>query len=328
MKPVTTSIGAEPATNFNPAQGPVEPGASSFETLLSKSSLGPVVPREPAKRPARLGAGLEELLLAQRSVAATALRVDQPIDTPTRTLKPTAAPLLKVKDAPSPRSLDALAARAGVTEVMAARAKAQQVADPQHRGEAHAATKATHHAHRAQRAVEERPPEQRAEERTTDAPALAPASLPGAPLAPTSDRPFALEAPPPTAPAPLAALPPALFEDPSLRVVLMPQVARLSVDTADAGRLHLQIKLADGVAELRATGPAASLMEARQGELRVALAKEGLAMGSFDLTQSDSRGQADRPQPDEDLPRRPPTAARTTISTAAPIGDGHLHVKA
>ncbi len=134
--------------------------------------------------------------------------------------------------------------------------------------------------------------------------------------------------------AALSALPPSLGEDPSLRVVMLPQVARVSVETADAGRLSIQVKVNDGVAEVRATGPAAPLAEARQGELRVALAKEGLAMGSFDMTQSQSGSQShsqQRHEPERGVERfaprpAPRTSPHTTpAQTSTPQG---VHVKA
>jgi hypothetical protein len=132
------------------------------------------------------------------------------------------------------------------------------------------------------------------------------------------------EAPPPAPPVP--SMTPAMLEDPSLRVVVLPSIARVNVDTGDQGSLSLQVKVQDGVTDIRATGPAASLIEARQGELRVALANEGLALGHFDLGQSDSGGRRERfetPEERERLPRRAPPRTATTTR-----GDGRLSVKA
>ena len=156
----------------------------------------------------------------------------------------------------------------------------------------------------------------------------------GSPVAPTATpvvaaEPFRIEAPAALKDAaPLAPLAPVMNEDPSLRVVLLPHVARMSMDTGEAGRINVELKVHNGITELRATGPAAQLLESRQGELRVALAKEGLALGHFDLTQSGSQqrhGGSDR----ADLEVSPaPTARRATSSTELATEDGRVHVKA
>ncbi|MDP1824555.1 MAG: hypothetical protein Q8L48_14970 [Archangium sp.] len=142
-----------------------------------------------------------------------------------------------------------------------------------------------------------------------------------------TSEPFRLEAPAPIKEAaPLVPLAPVMNDDPSLRVVLLPTIARLSMDTGEAGRINVQLKVQDGVTELRATGPAAQLLESRQGELRVALAKEGLALGHFDLTQSGSQHRhAERPE----LEFSPPPTARRAVSSQDPAAeDGRVHVKA
>ncbi|MCU0699092.1 MAG: flagellar hook-length control protein FliK [Myxococcaceae bacterium] len=122
---------------------------------------------------------------------------------------------------------------------------------------------------------------------------------------------------------------PAMLEDPSLRVVVLPTLARVNVETADQGSLALQVRVQDGVTDIRATGPAASLIESRQGELRVALANEGLALGHFDLGQSDSGGgrreRFDTPDERDFGPRRAPLRA---VSGSTTRTDGRLSVKA
>ena len=139
-------------------------------------------------------------------------------------------------------------------------------------------------------------------------------------------EPFRIEAPAAIRDAaPLAPLAPQMMDDPSLRIVLLPTVARMSMDTGENGRLNLQLKVRDGVTEVQATGPASQLLESRQGELRVALAKEGLALGHFDLTQSGSQQRHERPELD---PSAPPTARRATSSQDPATDDGRVHVKA
>ncbi len=162
------------------------------------------------------------------------------------------------------------------------------------------------------------------EERKTDEiPALKTEAAP----TPVASEPLKTEAPPAIRDAaPLAPLAPLMMEDPSLRVVLLPTIARLSLDTGEAGQLNVQLKMHDGVTDVRASGPAAQLLESRQGEIRVALAKEGLAMGHFDLTQSGSQQRhAERPE-FETSPR--PTAPRATHVPETATEDGRVHVKA
>jgi hypothetical protein len=134
----------------------------------------------------------------------------------------------------------------------------------------------------------------------------------------------AVSAPPAVIPAALEPMLTQVSEDPSLRISLMPMVARVSLETPDAGRVSLQLKVADGVTDVRASGPAAASLELRQNELRVALAHEGLALGNFDLTQSNQQQQ--RPERREaDLPRPPRPSAASNDSVD---DDGRLHVKA
>lgn len=131
-------------------------------------------------------------------------------------------------------------------------------------------------------------------------------------------------------PNPLPNVAPAYLDDPTLRVVVLPNVARLNVETQDSGTLSLQVKVHDGVTDIRAAGPAASLVEARQGELRLALAHEGLALGHFDLTQSDHQGASQqRFEPHDErepLPRR--THVRPESSSSTTRAEGRLSVKA
>jgi len=131
------------------------------------------------------------------------------------------------------------------------------------------------------------------------------------------------------APNPLPNVLPAHLEDPSLRVVVLPNIARMNVETQD-GSLSLQVRVHDGVTDVRASGAGSMLVEARQGELRLALAHEGLKLGQFDLTQSDSGSSRH--------PRHEPTDERTTAATPRPTlrqqptttlrADGRLSVKA
>ncbi|MCA3015495.1 MAG: hypothetical protein INH41_24155 [Myxococcaceae bacterium] len=165
--------------------------------------------------------------------------------------------------------------------------------------------------------------ERKREPERDDASALSRPPVAALPLEPSA--PARIEVPP--AAPPLHAVTPAMLEDPALRVIVLPNVARVNVDTGDQGSVSLQVKVQDGVADVRATGPAASLIEARQGELRVALASEGLSLGQFDLGQSDSGGRRERFETAEErelAPRRAPLRATTTTTRT----DGRLSVKA
>jgi hypothetical protein len=126
---------------------------------------------------------------------------------------------------------------------------------------------------------------------------------------------------------------PQIIGDPSLRIALMPHSARVSVDTPEAGRVSVQVKVTDGVAELRASGPAAGALDLRQNELRVALAHEGLALGHFDLTQH-GQGQQQRGDQSEAGALAEQSSwptVRSSVSSPpseALTGDGRVHVKA
>ena len=141
----------------------------------------------------------------------------------------------------------------------------------------------------------------------------------GAPLSAPADA-------TPRVPAPLEPFISQLVDDPTARISLTSSVARLSLDTGDAGRLSVQLKVSDGVADVKASGPAAPMLDARQNELRVALAHEGLSLGHFDMGQNQHRPE----RPDAPEPERPSQPARTARPTTPdPVAnDGRIHVKA
>lgn len=180
--------------------------------------------------------------------------------------------------------------------------------------------------HRKAMPVEETSKPELAAKQTPDAPT--PAASPEA-AAPKFELPAVVA---PKEAAPLAQVAPMMLEDPSLRAVILPTVARVSLEAGEAGRLNVQLKVNDGVTDIRASGPAAQLLESRQGELKVALAKEGLALGHFDLTQSNSQQQQQHsPSGAEgfEAPSMARRAARATSSEGASVNaNGHLHVKA
>lgn len=286
--------------------------AAGFDALLSSSSPELRTGRtSPAPAPAnekkaRAVTGTEEALLVSRTLAHS--RPVPFIDTKLVSLKPEARPAAEAV---------AQAARGPVTlDHLATRAKAQheqvRVTGPSEKKPARAES--------LQELAAEAPAR---DERKTEV-------LPTAQLAtpPPAAEPFRLEAAGPAA-APLAPVAPLLLDDPAARVVILPHVARMSVDTGDGGQLNVQVKVRDGIAELTAAGPASQLLELRQGELRVALAKEGLALGHFDLTQSGQHHQpAERHDPD---PAGAPQQRRGAQRSSTPdtvAEDGRVHVRA
>jgi len=128
--------------------------------------------------------------------------------------------------------------------------------------------------------------------------------------------------------APLPPLPiePALAAQDSLRVVLMPHSAKISVETAEAGRLSMRVEIRDGVAHVRASGEAAPLVDQRHAELRVALAQEGLALGNFELGQQQhSPDEPDRPSDASGFRRAQPAAKPATADGVSLDGRLHIH---
>ncbi|MFT3838924.1 MAG: flagellar hook-length control protein FliK [Myxococcaceae bacterium] len=128
-----------------------------------------------------------------------------------------------------------------------------------------------------------------------------------------------------------AALPPlpidpALAQQDSLRVMLLPHAAKVSVETPDSGRLEVRVDVHDGVAHVRAAGEAAPLIDARTNELRVALAQEGLALGNFELGQQQRRpDDPERPSDASGFRRAQPAAKSATEGQKSLDGGLHIH---
>lgn len=128
--------------------------------------------------------------------------------------------------------------------------------------------------------------------------------------------------------APLPPLPidPALAQQDSLRVLLLPHAAKVSVETADAGRLEVRVDVHDGVAHVRASGEAAPMVDLRTNELRVALAQEGLALGNFELGQQQRRPDDPERPSDASGFRRAQPAAKSATEGQKSL-DGGLHIQ-
>ncbi len=180
---------------------------------------------------------------------------------------------------------------------------------------------------------------QAAAERSTHNDLQAPAAkaaLPAAATRPTTELRTPLPPLPslltPLPPMPQLArmLPPSAIEDPSLRVALHAHVARMLVDTGDGSALAVEVKVKDGVADLRADGEAAKMLHAREGELRLALAGEGISLGRLDVSADGSRsGGSQREQP-HDTPGRyeTPRPPQSTHEPGPSRPAGRMHVKA
>jgi hypothetical protein len=110
----------------------------------------------------------------------------------------------------------------------------------------------------------------------------------------------------------------------------------VTVDAGDAGAIGLHLRVRDGVADVRIDGLAAPVAEARAGELRAALAREGLALGTLHTSLPDRGGgheHAER-RGDDDAgaaaPRRAPPRPATAAPAPAPARHrpGGVHVEA
>lgn len=289
--------------------------AAGFDALLSSAAAQPGARPQGSsadEKKARPISGTEEALLVARTLALP--RAVPFIDTKAVDLK-------EPKGAKQPKAAAAVGAPVTL-DLLAARAKATheplRVTAPGDKQPARAEA--------AKEPVSE--PRARDGKKADELDASAARALtPAAPQA--AAEPFRLEAPAQVhEAAPLSPVAPLLLEDASARIVLLPHVARMSVDTGDGGLLNVQLKVRDGVAELTAAGPASQLLEARQGELRVALAKEGLALGHFDLTQSGRQDRhAERPDVEAGATSTARRAASSSTSDTA-VEDGRVHVKA
>ena len=303
------------------APAPVSPvtrtQAASRTTVTTPAGAAPVAARRAEARSPRALDASAELAVPGFTVAPR----HEPA-TPRTTTAPTqsAPPITGSPQAAAPSLLDLLAAGARIQQASRP-AQSMHMKDSTGRRQASGAGEAPVKRSAAQpaRGDTEAPSLRADDARSPTAPARASEGAPAAPVSSSAPVAEVVSAP---AAAPLGVLPSALLEDSSLRVVLLPNVARMSIDT-DGGHLQLQVRTTDGVADVRATGPAAPAFEARQGELRMALAREGLSLGQFDLPNSERRAP-ERPDAPDELPRRPGAATRNPDR----VHDGGLHVTA
>jgi hypothetical protein len=150
----------------------------------------------------------------------------------------------------------------------------------------------------------------------------------------TAPAPQADAAPVAFAPAAAAPIVAHAVEDPGLSVTVLPQAARVSVESAE-GDLALHLRIKDGNAEISMGGSLAPMFEQRSAEVQTVLAGEGLALGRFDFNDNNRQGQqAPREVPGDDAtPARPATTTQARPSDAGeeqPVRavDGRIHVTA
>jgi hypothetical protein len=139
---------------------------------------------------------------------------------------------------------------------------------------------------------------------------------------------------PPVAFAPAAAAPIVAQAalDPGLSVTVLPQSARVSVESSE-GDLALHLRIKDGNAEISMGGSLAPMFEQRSAEVQTVLAGEGLHLGRFDLSDNNRQGQQQAPRevPDQDAaPGRPGTINTAPAGDETPVrtSDGRIHVTA
>jgi hypothetical protein len=147
------------------------------------------------------------------------------------------------------------------------------------------------------------------------------------------------------------ALPTALVDqasfDPSLQLSITPQAAHMSMDTGATGPLIAQLQITNGVADVRLTGDAASLLARHGAELSLGLTAVGLQPGRVEIAapaagadlqsatsdgagagafRSDAQARDGSETQDREQSLRLPE--RTTSTSTLSGRASHVHVKA
>lgn len=126
----------------------------------------------------------------------------------------------------------------------------------------------------------------------------------------------------------------AALEDPSLRVEMTEQSARLVVSLGEEGKVALHLRINDRVADVTVMGTARDLLTSEAPELATALAEQGLSLGNFQLggqTQGEEQRESQAEMSDEDYEDMQVNGtSRSTASTAGVRRPSHngLSVKA
>jgi hypothetical protein len=126
----------------------------------------------------------------------------------------------------------------------------------------------------------------------------------------------------------------AALEDPSLRVEMTEQSARLVVSLGDEGKVALHLRVNDRVADVTVMGTARDLLTSEGPELATALAEQGLSLGNFQLggqTQGEEQRESQAEMNDddyEDMQLNTASASSTKASGARRTSHNGLSVKA
>ena len=126
----------------------------------------------------------------------------------------------------------------------------------------------------------------------------------------------------------------AALEDPSLRVEMTEQSARLVVSLGDEGKVALHLRVNDRVADVTVMGTARDLLTSEGPELATALAEQGLSLGNFQLggqTQGEEQRESQAEMNDddyEDMQLNTASASSTKTSGARRTSHNGLSVKA
>ena len=126
----------------------------------------------------------------------------------------------------------------------------------------------------------------------------------------------------------------AALEDPSLRVEMTEQSARLVVSLGDEGKVALHLRVNDRVADVTVMGTARDLLTSEGPELATALAEQGLSLGNFQLggqTQGEEQRESQAEMSDddyEDMQVNSASASSTKATGARRTTHNGLSVKA
>jgi hypothetical protein len=122
--------------------------------------------------------------------------------------------------------------------------------------------------------------------------------------------------------------------DPGLNVSVMSKAAHMTITNDDGRALELHLRMSPEGADIRASGNLAPMVQARVAELGMALASQGLTLGSFEMgrdgqSRSSRDGEEDRDSARDDAPdgRRAIRASSPTGSGSVTNVAGRIHVK-
>jgi hypothetical protein len=114
----------------------------------------------------------------------------------------------------------------------------------------------------------------------------------------------------------------------------MSKAAHMTITNDDGRALELHLRMSPEGADIRAAGNLAPMVQARVAELGMALASQGLTLGSFEMSRdgqgrSSRDGEEERDSGRDDAPsgRRAVRASSATGAGAVTNVAGRIHVK-